>query len=205
MSDELEQQAERQDAEDTRDTGSDQDKTATRTFTQDELNAIINDRLARERNKYSDYDDLKKAATQLQEIEDAQKSEAEKLQEALAQAQQEREQLLEARKRDRIEMAVLTAAQKANWRDPQDAMRLIDTSVLEVSDEGVKGVEDQLKALAEKKPYLLREAEGRMSPTALGRGQAAGESRADRLARLAGTSNRGVLGSSETGGLILHS
>ena len=33
-----------------------------RTFTQDEVNAIVADRLARERAKYADYDDLKAQA-----------------------------------------------------------------------------------------------------------------------------------------------
>lgn len=43
---------------------------------QDELNRIIADRLARERAKFADYDDLKAKADQLQALEDAQKTEA---------------------------------------------------------------------------------------------------------------------------------
>lgn len=35
-----------------------------RTFTQAEMNAIISDRLSRERSKYADYDDLKAKAQQ---------------------------------------------------------------------------------------------------------------------------------------------
>jgi len=48
-------------------------------FSQSELEAIIGDRLARERQKYADYDDLKQAATRLAELEEAGKTEAEKL------------------------------------------------------------------------------------------------------------------------------
>lgn len=50
-----------------------------KTLTQDEIDAIVENRLARERAKYSDYDDLKAKAERLSEIEDAQKTETERL------------------------------------------------------------------------------------------------------------------------------
>ena len=40
-----------------------------RTFTQDEVNAIVADRLARERAKYADYDDLKGKASRVDEAD----------------------------------------------------------------------------------------------------------------------------------------
>lgn len=45
-----------------------QEKT-TRTFTQDEVNKFVTDRLAKERKKYSDYEDLKAKAEQLTQLE----------------------------------------------------------------------------------------------------------------------------------------
>lgn len=45
---------------------------------QDELNAAIADRIARERNKFKDYSDLKAKAARLDELEQASKSEMEK-------------------------------------------------------------------------------------------------------------------------------
>lgn len=51
-----------------------------RTFTQAELEAIIGDRLARERAKYGDYDDLKSKASELDKIREAEKTDLEKLQ-----------------------------------------------------------------------------------------------------------------------------
>ena len=50
------------------------------TFTQDDVNKIVNDRLARERKKYEgiDLEDLKAKAAKLDEIEEANKSELEK-------------------------------------------------------------------------------------------------------------------------------
>lgn len=49
-----------------------------RTFTQAEMDAIIGDRLKRERAKYADYDDLKSKATAYDAAKDAEKSELEK-------------------------------------------------------------------------------------------------------------------------------
>ena len=49
-----------------------------RTFTQDELNAIVNDRLGREKAKYSDYADLKAKAEKFDKLEEASKSELQK-------------------------------------------------------------------------------------------------------------------------------
>lgn len=50
----------------------------TRTFTQDEVNAIVGKRLAEEKGKFSDYEDLKAKAMKLDEIEEANKSELQK-------------------------------------------------------------------------------------------------------------------------------
>jgi hypothetical protein len=54
---------------------------AERTFTQAELDQIVQDRLLRERNKYADYDAMKEKAAKLDEIEEASKSELQKAQE----------------------------------------------------------------------------------------------------------------------------
>lgn len=49
-----------------------------RTFTQEEMDAIIGERLSRERAKYADYDDLKAKATKFDQAEEASKSELQK-------------------------------------------------------------------------------------------------------------------------------
>ena len=56
-----------------------------RTFTQADLDRIIEQRLAKEKAKFSDYDDLRRKAEQLAEIENASKTETEKLREELDQ------------------------------------------------------------------------------------------------------------------------
>jgi len=63
-----------------------------KTFTQAELDAIIADRLKREREKYKDYADLKKAADEYQRLRESQMSDQEKLQAKLAEYER---QLLE--------------------------------------------------------------------------------------------------------------
>lgn len=55
-----------------------------KTFTQEELDRIIAERLSREREKYKDYADLKKAAEEYQKLKESQMSEQEKLQAKLA-------------------------------------------------------------------------------------------------------------------------
>ena len=52
---------------------------AGKTFTQADLDRVVGERLAREREKHADYDDLKTKAGRLAEIEAAQQTETEKL------------------------------------------------------------------------------------------------------------------------------
>ena len=70
-----------------------------KTFTQDELNAIVGDRLKREREKYADYESLKEKASKLDEIEEASKSE---LQKATERAQQLEAELKGLKRADEI-------------------------------------------------------------------------------------------------------
>lgn len=65
-----------------------------KTFTQDELNALIGDRLKKEREKFADYEELKKKASEFDKAEDAKKTELQKAQEALDTMTAERDRLL---------------------------------------------------------------------------------------------------------------
>lgn len=55
-----------------------------RTFTQDDVNAIVADRLKREREKYADYDTLKDKASKYDQSVESNKSELQKATEAIA-------------------------------------------------------------------------------------------------------------------------
>ena len=63
------------------------DKPEGRTLTQADIDRIVEDRLKRERAKFSDYDELKAKADKLTEIENANRSEAEKAAEKAAAAE----------------------------------------------------------------------------------------------------------------------
>lgn len=56
----------------------DQNSVDVKTFTQSEVNAIVADRLNRERAKFQDYDALRQKAEQLDKIEEANKTELQK-------------------------------------------------------------------------------------------------------------------------------
>jgi len=56
-----------------------------------------------------------------------------------------------------VRNAVLAAAARVGFNDPDDAMRLIDQGTLEVREDGsVDGVEKAIQAIAKSKPYLVR-------------------------------------------------
>lgn len=55
-----------------------------KTFTQSQMDAIISDRLARERGKYADYEDLKSKAAQFDEAQEKGKTELQKATEKAA-------------------------------------------------------------------------------------------------------------------------
>lgn len=139
---------------------------------QAELERILAERIARERKKlerYSDYDDLKKKAEEyekmLEEKRLAELSEKERLEEiakkheaekqALA---QELEQLRESIKREKIVNEFIKVATAHNIAYIDDALKLADLSAVTVDEEGVKGVEDVVKALVQHKPFLLGQA-----------------------------------------------
>lgn len=55
-----------------------------KTFTQADVDRIVGQRLARDREQYADYDQLKEAAAELAKIRDGEKTEMQRLQEELA-------------------------------------------------------------------------------------------------------------------------
>lgn len=67
-----------------------------RTFTQSEMDAIIGERLARERAKYADYDTMKQKAEQFDAAEEASKSELQKATERAEALQKQVDAMLKA-------------------------------------------------------------------------------------------------------------
>ncbi|UTR05151.1 DUF4355 domain-containing protein [Alkalihalobacillus sp. LMS6] len=143
-----------------------ENKPETKTFTQEEVNAMIADRLGREKKKYADYDDVKAKASefekQAEERRLAEMSEKEKAEELAKKYESEREELagqLEAFKKqveqEKVKNAFITKAQAAGISYIDDAHALADLSAVQVTDEGVAGIDEVISALIENKPFLV--------------------------------------------------
>jgi hypothetical protein len=121
-----------------------------RTFSQADVDRIIKDRLAREKSKYADYDDLKDQAGKWQKHLDDQKSELERAQERAEQAEQAREEALQRAEESMIRAAFLAEAGKLQAAHPEDAYRLADLASVRIAEDGsVEGVEDAVKVLVD--------------------------------------------------------
>lgn len=119
-----------------------------RTFTQDELDAIVRDRVRRERKSWEQKieDEKKKAAMSEAERLKAEKEEAEK--NAAAAVERANQRL--------IRSEVIAQAAKLNIVDPDAAYALMNKEDVKVEDDDtVTGVKEALEALIKAKPYLV--------------------------------------------------
>ena len=121
-----------------------------RMLTQQDVDRIVSERLARQKAQYADYDDLKAKAAKLQEFEEAQKTELQKAQERLDKIERERDEAV-ARSTDRmIRAAFLAESTKAGAMHPGDVYALADVSGVTIDDDGnVQGVDVAVKAVVE--------------------------------------------------------
>lgn len=152
-----------------------------KTFTQEELDQIVQDRIARERKKaekFADYDEIKAKLDALEAEKEerkkaemteterlkAEKEEAERL---AAEAKAERDKALTAANQRLIKAEFRALAREMNVRADavDDAYLLADVSGVTVDDGGnVIGLADAVKALVEAKPYLVEKAAGQPKP-----------------------------------------
>jgi len=123
------------------------------TFTQEDLNRIVSTRLAQERQKFSDYDDLK---AKVQAAEDATKTEAQRAAERIQALEAQNQQLAE-KSRVALVKAAITEAAAAAGLPAEAAYRLVDQNALTVDANGtVQNAADLVKAVATAYPGLLR-------------------------------------------------
>lgn len=93
-------------------------------------------------------------------------TELERLKADLEAERQARATAEEQRTRQLLRTQVIAAAAKAGLNDPEDAVRMLDTSEMTVADDGtVDGLEQALGALLKAKPYLIKSTSGTISPT----------------------------------------
>jgi hypothetical protein len=129
------------------DDGENTDQDEPKTLTQAEHDASIKKRLARERKKYSDYDELKEKASRLDEIQEAKKTETEKLQSQLEKEIAERKAAEEKAKNTLITATFIRVASQYGLKHPEDAYALADKTAVMIEEGKVVGVEEAVKAL----------------------------------------------------------
>ena len=119
-------------------------------FTQADIDAIVADRLKRERDKFSDYEDLKNKAKKLDDIEEANKTELERAQETARKAEEDKNAALQRANEQLVRAKFESAASRMGVKHPEDAFALADRSGVDISDDGkIEGVETAVKALVE--------------------------------------------------------
>ncbi|WP_340028995.1 scaffolding protein [Paenibacillus sp. FSL H7-0940] len=148
------------------------DPQPTKTFTQEDMDRAVTDRLARERKKYGDYDDLKAELTKLKSAEEerqkaemsaTERAEAERTKalERAEAAEKEKENALSAANQRLINAEFRDVARELKLRPDavKSALKLVDLSAVEVDGDGnVKGLQDAVKALIEDNPYMVEQA-----------------------------------------------
>jgi guanyl-specific ribonuclease Sa len=159
--------------------GDGQGQAAPVTFTQDQLDAILKDRLERATTKtkadllaelgIEDAATAKKTLAEAQAAREAQMSELEKAQAQIAdlEAQSAQAKIEAEAIKAQADEALLRAAiisQAGNFNDPADAWSFVDRTKIEAQKDGTyKGIDEALKTLVEAKPYLVK-ANGQPGP-----------------------------------------
>jgi hypothetical protein len=139
-------------------------KSYTPPASQDELDRIIETRLNKERAKYADYDELKKAKSQYDEHLESQKSDQQKaIDDARGEASTEVTQKFLTKL---VRSEVKSIASVLGFNDPADAFQVLGEELPVKDDEPDT---DAIKALVEKlatdKPYLVAEPQARTPRT----------------------------------------
>jgi hypothetical protein len=120
-----------------------------KTFSQAELDKILEKRLGRERKAWQKKADEDKAKADLTENEKL-KLEKEEAEKKVLQTIQEANKRL-------IRADIISKAAKLNVIDTDAVIAMISMDEIDVDDKGdISGVDDALKSLIEKKPYLIK-------------------------------------------------
>ena len=134
---------------------------------------------------------------------EAGKTESQKLADQIKALQADRDAALARASETLIRSSVISEAAKLQFRDPADALRLIDKAALTVDGDKVDGITDQLQALAKAKPYLLATTMlGHQSPSNPGNGAQQGKTREQMLAEIYGSGQTSIGSKAGGGGFI---
>lgn len=152
-----------------------------RTFTQDQVDRIVQERLARQKAQYAGYDELKQKAEQFDKLEAERMSELEKATKRAADLERELAATSQARQESVLRASVIAEAAKRNVIDPDAALALIDRASLEFDPEGnPTNVAEAMDSLLEQRTYLVAPQGGARGNADLG---ARGTSSPEQLTR----------------------
>lgn len=128
-----------------------------KTFTQEDVDKLIGERLARAKSTPpQDYEELKAKAAKLEEIEAAQLSEVDRLKKEREELADQAAQAQAELKKSRIESKVVSVAALKGAINPEVIVPLIDRNLITLGDDGqVSGVEEAVTALLAANPYLV--------------------------------------------------
>lgn len=150
------------------------------TFTQEQLDAIVKDRLARSTAKtqtdllaqlgIEDVETAKKTLAEADEARKAQMSELEKAQAEIAEAKAEAEkataeaEIVKAVAAEALLQAAVIS-QAGNLHKPTNAWHLMDKSKIKTNEDGTyEGIDEAIKALIEEQPHLAKPDNGGQGP-----------------------------------------
>ena len=134
-----------------------------KTFSQADLDRVVAERLAREKAKFGDYEDLKRKAAEFDKGQQAQLSEQEKLKAELEAEKAKGSKATEAanQRMMKAELKLQAAAQGVPADRIAAVMKRADTAALNVGDDGeVAGAEEAIKACLKANPFLLAGVQG---------------------------------------------
>lgn len=154
---------------------------ADRVFTQDQVDRIVQERLARQKAQFAGFDELKQKAEQFDKLEADRMSELEKATRRAADLERELAATSQARQESVLRAAVVSEAAKRNVIDPDAALALIDRASLEFDTEGnPTNVAQAMDSLLEQRTYLVAPQGGARGNADLG---ARGNSGVEQLSR----------------------
>lgn len=161
---------------------------AGKTFTQEELDEIVKTRLGKEKAKFADYDELKKKAKAHDDAADAQKTAEQKARDDADAATKRADEAI-AKANARVLRAEIIAKATGKFIDPDDVVALLSAKLTVEDDGTVKGLDDELAALAKAKPHWVKKpATGSQNAgNPAGGGDGGGETEPQQRARLYGS------------------
>lgn len=126
------------------------------TFTQEDVDRVVRDRLNREKAKYTDFETFKTKAEKLDQIELENLGEIERLTKIAADAEESATAREVVADNKLIEAAVLAAAAKSNAVRPEHLFKLLETGSVTIGDDGqVAGAEEAVVEFLKQNPEYV--------------------------------------------------